>query len=120
MKKSHSKRARPRRGRVRTMRSQLLQKLPTMLDAAIEAYQRIAETPPSDDPKLFAASQTAAKAALAHIEQIMDLAESALKKEDAQTGPGSGEIESLLKSARLAVAQDRRDHPEAGDGRTDE
>lgn len=91
------------------MRSQLLRRLPTMLDAAIEAYQRIASAPPSDDPKMFSATQTGAKAALAHIEQIIDLAETALKQEDAKAGPETDQIESLLGSAREALSQDRRE-----------
>lgn len=120
MQKSSSKRGRPRRGRVRNMRSRLLQKLPAMLDAAIEAYQRIATCPPSDDPKLFAASQTGAKAALAHIEQIIDFAETALKQEDAQAGTDSERIETLLGTARKALEADRNHTSQDGGNRADD
>jgi hypothetical protein len=99
------------------MRARLIRKLPEMLDAAIDAYHHIALTPQPEDPKSFAASQTGAKAALAHIEQIIKLAESALR-EELQAGPQaeSERIEALISAARSALGGEPTNDPDSRDG----
>lgn len=96
-----------RRSKAERMRERLLEKLPDMLDAAIAAYQRIAETGETDDPKSFAAAQTGAKAALAHIDQIIKLAEATLEKEEGEKGVENDQVQALIQSARIAMASDR-------------
>ena len=90
----------------RTMRNKLARKLPAMLDAAIVAYQQIASSADGTDPKNFAAAHTGAKAALAHIEQIIKLAEAAIERESASTGtlPSQDRIEALIRTARGALS----------------
>ncbi|MEQ8444194.1 MAG: hypothetical protein RIM72_09020 [Alphaproteobacteria bacterium] len=95
-----------RRTQAQQLRKELIRRLPEMLDAAIAAYQRIALTGQSDDPKSFVATHTGAKAALAHIEQIIKLAETALEKEQVADQGKKGEVEAYLSAARLALAAD--------------
>lgn len=90
----------------RALRGHLVRKLPDMLDAAIAAYQKIATTAPSDDPKSFAAAHSGAKAALAHIEQIIKLAETAIAEEEKATPAQKGTLEALLGLARKAVGDE--------------
>lgn len=102
-----------RRAPSRNLRNRLVRKLPAMLDAAIAAYQQIALTAPSDDPKSFAAAHTGAKAALAHIEQIIRIAESAIAQDTQASTSGGGssdQIEALLNAARSALGNDPEHH----------
>ena len=90
----------------RTLRTKLARKLPAMLDAAIAAYQQIASSADGTDPKNFAAAHTGAKAALAHIEQIIKLAEAAIEREATSAGamPSQDRIEELIRTARGALS----------------
>lgn len=99
-----NRKSKPALSEAQQIRARLIRKLPEMLDAAIDAYHHIALTPQPEDPKSFAASQTGAKAALAHIEQIIKLAESTLR-EELQAGPKaeSERIEALISAARSAL-----------------
>ncbi|NMM45217.1 hypothetical protein HH303_12055 [Rhodospirillaceae bacterium KN72] len=89
----------------RPLRDKLARKLPAMLDAAIAAYQQIASSADGADPKTFAAAHTGAKAALAHIEQIIKLAEAAIEREATSPGtlPSQDRIEALIRTARGAL-----------------
>jgi len=101
--KSDAARQRPT---ARAMRKQLIDRLPDMLDAAIAAYQRIALSSHSNDPKSFVATHSGAKAALAHIEQVIKLAESALDEESDGAHAKKGEVEAYLVAARQALVCD--------------
>jgi hypothetical protein len=103
-----SRTPRTRRPQSNTMRKRLMKKLPAMLDAAIAAYQQIALNGPAEDPKSFAAAHTGAKAALAHIEQIIKLAEAAATQDEAQEKDVDG-VATLISAARTALAHDEED-----------
>ncbi|MDF1749946.1 MAG: hypothetical protein P1V34_13825 [Alphaproteobacteria bacterium] len=110
-KKSTARRPRnpkTRRPQSNTMRQRLMKKLPDMLDAAIAAYQQIALNGPSEDPKSFAAAHTGAKAALAHIEQIIKLAEAAAAQDEAHQNDAEG-FSTLITAARSALEQDEEE-----------
>lgn len=83
------------------LQQQLNRKLPAMLSAALEAYERIVADP-SDDPKQFASQQTAAKAALSHIEMVLKMVQTvgshAQENRDAES-----DIDALVSAAREAL-----------------
>jgi hypothetical protein len=84
------------------MRRQLAAYLPGCIAAAMSGYESFAQTPPPDDAKGFAGWHAAAKAALAHVDQLVKLArwaEGAAAGESAEDG-----IAGLLSRARAALA----------------
>jgi len=91
--------------RTEALRARLAERLPEMLDAAIAAYARIAEQTGGEDAKSFAAAQTGAKAALAHIEQLIVLAETVLRAAPADESPRAAEAERLVEEARAALGE---------------
>lgn len=105
------------------MRDRLVQKLPAMLDAAIAAYQQIAAAPHGDDPKNFTAAQTGAKAALAHIDQIIKLAEAALDREERTEHARpleTDQVQALIGLARKALKDEAPTEVLESDGRENE
>lgn len=64
-----------------------------------------------DDPKAFAAHHAAAKTALAHLEQLLKLARTAL----AGQAPAGESADALLTQARAAIAADRTEEDEPDD-----
>lgn len=78
-----------------------------MLDAAIAAYQRIALMEHNmEDPKATAAAHSGAKAILAHIDQIIKLAEVSISG----TGDGdraSGDLDAILAASRNALSGEK-------------
>ncbi|MCR9221984.1 MAG: hypothetical protein NXI21_17310 [Alphaproteobacteria bacterium] len=86
------------------LRDRLAARLPDMLDAAISAYQRIATHDGGEDPKRFAAAQSGAKAALAHIEQLIALAEVVIRDAPASRAEEAAAAERLVAEARAALA----------------
>ncbi|MEQ8601684.1 MAG: hypothetical protein RIB45_00095 [Marivibrio sp.] len=91
--------------RTEALRARLAERLPEMLDAAIAAYGRIADQAGGEDPKGFAATQTGAKAALAHIEQLIALAETVLRAAPAAETPRAADSERLVAEARAALKE---------------
>ena len=64
-----------------------------------------------EDPKGFAAHHAAAKTALAHLEQLLKLARSAL----AGQAPAGESADALLTQARAAIAADTTEEDEPDD-----
>lgn len=91
--------------RTAELRARLAERLPDMLDAAIAAYARIAEQAGGEDPKILAATQTAAKAALSHIEQLITLAEAVIRDAPGGHDPRTAEAERLVAEARAALGE---------------
>lgn len=97
------------RSKTDQLRDRLAERLPEMLDAAITAYQRIAAPVGGDDdskgfdPKSFAASQTGAKAALAHIEQLIVLAEAIIRDPPAGHAGDTALAAHLVAQAKVAL-----------------
>ncbi|MBF0326554.1 MAG: hypothetical protein HQL42_15990 [Alphaproteobacteria bacterium] len=86
----------------RTLRAELAASLPARISAALESYHRFTADEPPADAKGFAAWQAAAKAALAHVEQLVKLARWAENGNEPDT-PDSG-LDALLAEARDALA----------------
>ncbi|MBP5856269.1 hypothetical protein KAJ83_04565 [Marivibrio halodurans] len=114
------------RSKTDQLRDRLAERLPEMLDAAITAYQRIAapvggDDPKGFDPKSFAASQTGAKAALAHIEQLIVLAEAIIRDPPAGHAGDTALAAQLVAQAKVALgAGADSDGDPSGDGNTAE
>lgn len=83
-----------------TIRAACRDELPGRIKAALDEYRRFVSDPPPDDAKGFAAWQSAAKAALSHVEVLVKLARWA-EGEVAEESDGLG---SLLAQARNALA----------------
>lgn len=96
----------PAKSKTDLLRERLAERLPEMLDAAITAYQRIADPGGADDPKSFAASQTGAKAALAHIEQLIVLAEAIIRDLPSGHAGDTAAAEQLVAQAKAALGSD--------------
>lgn len=86
----------------RTLRDELAASLPARIRAQLDTYHRFTADEPPADAKGFAAWQAAAKAALAHVEQLVKLARWAEKGDEPDT-PDSG-LDRLLAEARDALA----------------
>ena len=94
------------------IREQCAQELPKRIEDAFAMYRRYISEPPPDDPKLFSAYQTGAKAALAHIEALTKLARWAEPVGGSVNDDVSGDVGSLLDAARDAVSSPRPDSDE--------
>jgi hypothetical protein len=82
------------------LRQRLAGLLPARIEAAVAAYERFAGAEPPEDAKGFAAWHAAAKAALAHVEQLVKLARWA---EGTPEADGDGGVGRLLAEARAAL-----------------
>jgi hypothetical protein len=101
------------KSRADMLRERLAERLPDMLDAAIQAYQRIAQQAGGEDPKSFAATQTGAKAALAHIEQLIVLAEGIIRESPTGQSHEAAAAERMVAEAKAALSSDADPEGEA-------
>ncbi|MGE5503269.1 MAG: hypothetical protein ACM31L_02490 [Actinomycetota bacterium] len=83
------------------LRQRLKGLLPVRIDAAVAGYERFAGAEPPEDAKGFTAWHAAAKAALAHVEQLVKLARWAEGSGDADAQAGG--VDRLLAEARAAL-----------------
>lgn len=87
--------------------------LPAAIARALDGYTAFADSPPATDSREFAQFHSGCKAALAHLDALLKLAQAtrpvpadADPAEDAgDAGAGSAELGALLREARAAVAQ---------------
>lgn len=79
--------------------------LAEVLHAALDRYRDFAATTPPEDAKGFAAHQSAAKAALAHLDALIGLAEWAVKTAvpEETEGPDT-DVADLIAQARRGLA----------------
>ena len=89
------------------LRRSLAARMPAMLDGAIGAYDRIATDFDTADPKAISSMHSAAKATLAHIEQVIRVAEWVLNMPEADRPMDGGDAESLLMLARKSLEDGR-------------
>jgi hypothetical protein len=97
-----------------TLRAELAAMLPARIRAALDSYHRFTADEPPADAKGFAAWQAAAKAALAHAEQLVKLARWA-EGGGEPDAPGSG-LDRLLAEARDALSGFGCDETDEEDG----
>jgi len=95
------------------LRRNLAARIPVMLDLAVSAYERIASDVDTTDPKAISSMHSAAKAALAHIEQVIKVAEWVLDVPEAETTRDTGDAEALLQFARRSLKSSRLNSREA-------
>lgn len=87
-------------------RGELAAVLPPLITAAADSYRGFAAAAAPDDAKGFAAHHAACKAALAHMELLIKLAQWAEDDTTDQPPPGDVDtVERLLATARSAIAE---------------
>jgi hypothetical protein len=85
-------------------RCELVANVPALLSKATAEYRRFNEVSPSDDPKAFTAHQTGCRAALAHIQLLIRLADWAVSRDrTTDIQEEDNDIEDLLNEAEAAL-----------------
>ncbi|MEX1306335.1 MAG: hypothetical protein WEA84_14360 [Rhodovibrionaceae bacterium] len=88
-----------------TAERNLAGQLPALIDIAVESYRRFAQAESPDDPKAYAAQQSACKAALAHLDLLLRLARALLPKAGSEMP--APEVDALIAEARARAGLDR-------------
>ncbi len=99
---SNRRGSRRRRSKAEVIRRKVAEKLPSMLSAALEAYDRILSTPMPEEPKAQGAQLAAAKTALSHLENLLNLADG-LPDDDGDDDGNDTALDGLISAAREAV-----------------
>lgn len=81
--------------------------LPSALREALAAYRRFSEGIPPENAKAFTAYQQACRAALAHVQVLLNLAALAAPETAADADDTDDDLHRLIEAAKAAVGDDR-------------
>lgn len=95
---------------IHTLRSDILHRMPRLIDKAVKGYVGLASLPAPEDPKQYAAFQANCRAALTHLHLLLKLADWARTAErtaegDAAAPAKEAAIDELIRQAELALAE---------------
>lgn len=91
------------------LRRELATHLPSALREALAAYRRFSEGPAPANAKAFTAYQHACRAALAHVQVLVNLAAMATEASIDQALGDDAELQTLIEAARTALGDDDGD-----------
>jgi hypothetical protein len=91
---------------IHTLRSDILHRLPHLIDKAVKGYVGLASLPAPEDPKQYAAFQANCRAALAHLHLLLKLADWArTAAPEPAVSSKDRSIDELIRQAELALAE---------------
>lgn len=91
------------------LRRELRASLPASLREALAAYRRFADGPAPAYAKAFTAYQQGCRAALAHVQLLLNLAALTADTPAAAPAPEDDDLHELIAAARAAVGDDDAD-----------
>jgi hypothetical protein len=89
------------------LKSEVRAHLPSALREALAAYRRFSEGTAPENAKAFTAYQQACRAALAHVQVLLNLAALAAPATMADADDSDDDLLRLIEAAKAAVSDDR-------------